>query len=170
MLKLLEINYREIVNLANVVEQPFDDIISNYREKDQSRVTMLMYVRAKAREIIEMFSFARQESTTTEQIQPATTTGCDPNWTRSREDRAYVRSNYRSKRNARPRRCNSSRPWNAGEVNRTNWMYISKSCMRSRTKTFSQVKQLDLKGNEEREKHLLRDRRKLVPCFLLHWR
>lgn len=71
MLKLLEINYREIANLANVVEQPFDDIVSNYREKDQSRVTMLMHVRAKAREIIEMFSFARQESTTTTRVDTA---------------------------------------------------------------------------------------------------
>lgn len=41
--------------------------------------------------------------------------------------------------------------------------------MRSWTKMFPRVKQRDLNGNEEREKHLLKDQGKLVPCFLLHW-
>lgn len=37
----------QLSRLANAVKQPFDDIVNDYREKVQSRVTMLMYARAK---------------------------------------------------------------------------------------------------------------------------
>lgn len=80
---------------------------ANFRRyrKSQSRESPIsrddaryMYIRAKVREIIEMFSFTRQESTTPEQEQlPGTILiGQD----RGRIE--HVRSNYRSKRNVRP--------------------------------------------------------------------
>lgn len=101
MLKRLEFNYREIANLANVVKQAFDDIANDYREKSQSRVTMLIYVRTCKGSRNNRDVFARQESTTPEQEQLRL-----PGTILIGQDRGrieHVRSNYRSKRNVRPR-------------------------------------------------------------------
>lgn len=79
---------REIANLANVVKQAFDDIVNDYREKTQSRVTMLIYVCTCKGSRNNRDVFVRAPRIDDARARTATTTGYDPNWTRSREDRA----------------------------------------------------------------------------------